>query len=105
VERELQQARVAHLRSLLTARRLPVMENDSHIVPVMVGNAEKCKALTDTLLREFQFYLQPINFPTVPENTERVRITPGPLHSEESLEQLVGALDVLWTRLELPRTA
>jgi 5-aminolevulinate synthase len=80
------------------------MDSESHIVPVLIGDAKKCKALTDTLLREYHFYLQPINYPTVPENTERVRITPGPLHSEASLERLAGALDELWTRLDLPRT-
>merc|ERR1719271_1969852 len=102
-ERDLQQARVLYLRALLSARRLPVMESESHIVPVLIGDARTCKALTDTLLREYRFYLQPINFPTVPETTERVRITPGPLHTEASLERLAGALAELWTRLDLPR--
>lgn len=102
-ERELQQARVASLDQMLRKRGLPVMETESHILPVLVGDAVKVKALTDKLLRQHKFYLQPINYPTVPEGTERVRITPGPLHSEESLERLSDALAELWDELELAR--
>lgn len=101
-ERALQRLRVQQLDEMLRARRLPVMDTESHILPVLVGDAVKVKALTDRLLSEYQFYLQPINFPTVPEGTERVRITPGPLHSEASLVQLSDALAALWEELELP---
>lgn len=103
-ERRLQQLRVKQLDAMLKERGLPVMETESHILPVLVGDAVKVKMLTDQLLQRFQFYLQPINYPTVPEGTERVRITPGPLHSEQSLRQLTDALDTLWDDLELARS-
>jgi hypothetical protein len=88
---------------MLKAKGLPVMDSESHILPVMVGDARKCKALTDSLLHEYKFYLQPINYPTVPVGAERIRITPGPFHTEEQLERLTSAIDELWSRLDLPR--
>jgi 5-aminolevulinate synthase len=102
-ERELQQLRVSQLQHMLREKGLPVMETESHILPVLVGDAKKCKMLTDTLLEEYRFYLQPINYPTVPVGQERVRITPGPLHTEDQLERLTAALDDLWSRLDLAR--
>jgi 5-aminolevulinate synthase len=105
VERNLQKVRVEQLTSMLKAKGLPVMDSESHILPVMVGDAKKCKALTDTLLHEYKFYLQPINYPTVPVGAERIRITPGPFHTEDHLERFTSAIDELWSTLELPRTA
>jgi hypothetical protein len=69
----------------------------------MVGDARKCKALTDALLHDYKFYLQPINFPTVPVGAERIRVTPGPFHTEEQLQRLTNAIDELWSKLDLPR--
>ncbi len=93
------------LTALLKARGLPVTETDSHIVPLIVGDPVKCKALTDRLLRDFSIYVQPINYPTVPKGTERLRLTPGPLHGELEICRLVAALDQLWTEMMLRRAA
>jgi len=103
VERDLQKVRVKQLTSMLQAKGLPVMDSESHILPVMVGDARKCKALTDALLHEYKFYLQPINYPTVPVGAERIRITPGPFHTEDHLQRLTTAIDELWSKLDLPR--
>jgi 5-aminolevulinate synthase len=78
------------------------MDNSSHIVPLLVGDPVKCRELTDSLLQTHGIYLQPINYPTVARGTERVRITPGPLHSEADLVVLVDALESEWKRLDLP---
>jgi 5-aminolevulinate synthase len=72
------------------------MENPSHIVPIMVGNPVHCKAVTDALLREHGIYVQPINYPTVPKGTERMRLTPSPLHTDADVDHLVDALTELW---------
>jgi 5-aminolevulinate synthase len=104
VERDLQKVRVKQLTSMLKAKGLPVMDSESHILPVMVGDARKCKALTDSLLHDYKFYLQPINYPTVPVGAERIRITPGPFHTEEQLQRLTSAIDELWSKLDLPRS-
>jgi len=103
VERTLQQLRAKQLKQMAVAAGLPYIENPSHIVPVFVGDAAKCKKLTDRLLYTHKIYLQPINYPTVPKGTERVRITPGPLHTEEDLNNLINALKTEWADLELPR--
>ena len=103
-ERRLQQEHAELLRQRLLARNLPVIVEPSHIVPVMVGDAVKCKALTDALMDDHDIYVQPINYPTVPRGTERIRLTPGPLHGEAEIAAMVEALDELWDRLELPRT-
>jgi 5-aminolevulinate synthase len=102
-ERELQQKRVKSLKEKLIAADLPYMDNDAHIVPVFVGDAVKCKKLTDNLMNQHNIYIQPINYPTVPRGMERLRITPGPMHSEEDLEQLLHALETEWAALGLPR--
>ncbi|MBN9055982.1 MAG: aminotransferase class I/II-fold pyridoxal phosphate-dependent enzyme, partial [Rhizobiales bacterium] len=103
VERLAHQARVRKLRALLDRNGIPHMPNPSHIVPVMVGDAAKCKWISDLLLDNFGVYVQPINYPTVPKKTERLRITPTPLHTDADIEHLVGALHALWSRCALAR--
>jgi len=102
-ERARHQERVRTLRSMLDASGIPHMANPSHIVPVMVGDAAKCKWISDILLDDHGVYVQPINYPTVPRKTERLRITPTPLHTNADLEGLVGALHQLWSRCALAR--
>lgn len=102
-ERARHQDRVRRLRALLDKNGIPHMDNPSHIVPVMVGDAAKCKWISDILLDSFDVYVQPINYPTVPRKTERLRITPTPLHSDADLEHLVGSLHQLWARCALAR--
>ncbi|WP_373505637.1 5-aminolevulinate synthase [Aestuariivirga sp.] len=95
--------RVAKLRRKLDAAGVPYMKNDSHIVPVMVGDAKKCKWISDILLDQYGVYIQPINYPTVPRGTERLRITPTPLHTEADMDHLVSALSELWSQCALAR--
>ncbi len=102
-ERARHQDRVRKLRGLLDACGIPHMDNPSHIVPVMVGDAAKCKWISDILLDNHGVYVQPINYPTVPRKTERLRITPTPLHTDADIEQLVGALHQLWSHCALAR--
>jgi len=102
-ERAAQAARVASLRARLDRLGIPHLPNPSHIVPVMVGDAHKCKWLSDVLLEEWGVYVQPINHPTVPKGTERLRFTPGPLHSEADLDHLTAALETLWAQCQLAR--
>jgi 5-aminolevulinate synthase len=102
-ERSRHQDRVRKLRASLDARGIPHMPNPSHIVPVMVGDAAKCKWISDLLLDHSDVYVQPINYPTVPRKTERLRITPTPLHSDADIDHLVGALHQLWSRCALAR--
>jgi 5-aminolevulinate synthase len=97
LERARHQERVRTLKRSLAAKRLPVMDNPSHIVPVMVGCPIRCKAVTDTLLQQYGIYVQPINYPTVAKGTERMRITPSPAHSDEQMASLVHALDELYS--------
>jgi 5-aminolevulinate synthase len=96
------QERARLLKSRLAAIGLPVMANDSHIVPVRVGDAGACKAISDRLLRTYGHYAQPINYPTVPKGTERLRFTPSPLHDEAMIDSLVGGLGACWRELSLP---
>ena len=100
-ERTRQQDRVRLLRRRLNEIGVPHYDNPSHIVPVMVGDPVLCKAISDRLLDEFAIYVQPINYPTVPRGTERLRITPSPLHSDADIEHLVNALSVIWSGLSL----
>jgi len=104
-ERAAQQDRVARLRTLLVAAGVPIMNNPSHIVPVMVGDAVLCKQISDRLLDQFGIYIQPINYPTVPRGTERLRITPGPLHTDAEIDHLVASLSQIWSELSLKRAA
>lgn len=101
--RDQQQNTARVLKIRLKALGLPVIDNDSHIVPVLVGDPVKCKSLSDRLLNEFGIYVQPINFPTVPRGTERLRFTPSPVHTPELMDQLVKAMDALWQHCELAR--
>jgi 5-aminolevulinate synthase len=98
-----QRNRVATLRRRLDALGIPHLPNPSHIVPVMVKDPVKCKMLSDILLDTYGVYIQPINYPTVPKGTERLRITPSPLHSDADIEHLVRALESLWSQCALSR--
>jgi 5-aminolevulinate synthase len=102
-ERERHQERAARVKAVLTAAGLPVMASDTHIVPVFVGDPEKCKEATDLLLGEYGIYIQPINYPTVPKGTERLRITPSPYHEDALIDALAEALLEVWEQLGLPR--
>ncbi len=100
-EREAQQSAAATLKKKFTAAGLPVMPSVTHIVPLLVGCPVKAKKISDVLLAEYGLYVQPINFPTVPRGTERLRFTPGPCHSVELMDELTSALVEVWSRLEL----
>ena len=104
-EREAQQAAAARLKVILAERGLPVMPSTTHIVPVMVGDPVRAKRIADVLLAEYGMYVQPINFPTVPRGSERLRFTPGPHHSPEMMDELTRALVEIWDRLELKLAA
>jgi 5-aminolevulinate synthase len=101
-ERDRHQDRAAHTKAALTAAALPVMASPSHIVPLFVGDPERCKAASDLLLAEHAIYIQPINYPTVPRGTERLRITPTPWHDDCLIDLLVESLVDVWRRLALP---
>jgi 5-aminolevulinate synthase len=100
-EREAQQASAAKLKAIFAEARLPVMPSTTHIVPLMVGCPVMAKKISDILLAEYGVYVQPINFPTVPRGTERLRFTPGPSHSEAMMHDLAKALAEIWDRLEM----
>ncbi len=104
-ERVRHQEQVVKLRRMLDAIGVPHYDNPSHIVPVMVGDPVLCKQISDRLLDEFAIYVQPINYPTVPRGTERLRITPSPLHSDADIAHLVQALGAIWSDMSLRRAA
>ncbi len=104
-ERDRHQERVARVKERLLAAGLPVMPSQSHIVPVLIGDARRCKAMSDALLERHRIYVQPINYPTVPQGTERLRITPTPLHSDGDIDALVSALADVWQSFTLRRAA
>jgi 5-aminolevulinate synthase len=100
-ERLAQRDRVARLRARLDAIGIPHMPNDSHIIPVMIGDPVKCRQISDILMTDWGIYVQPINYPTVPKGTERLRITPSPFHSDADIDKLVNALASLWRHCAL----
>jgi 5-aminolevulinate synthase len=102
IERAAQQAAVTATKAALARAGLPIMPTGTHIVPVMVGDPELCKRASDILLEHHEIYIQPINYPTVPRGTERLRITPGPLHHLGLVSELVSAMVAVWRHLELP---
>ncbi|AWN37790.1 5-aminolevulinate synthase [Methylobacterium radiodurans] len=104
VEREAHQRQATQTKAALEAAGLPVLHTETHIVPVMVGDAELCKAAADHLLECHGIYIQPINYPTVPRGTERLRITPSPFHDAAQIERLTAALAKTWDALGIPRT-
>ncbi len=104
-EREGQQASAAALKQMFADAGLPVMPSTTHIVPLMVGDPVRAKKISDILLAEYGVYVQPINYPTVPRGTERLRFTPGPAHSEEMMRELTDALVEIWDRLEMRKAA
>jgi 5-aminolevulinate synthase len=104
-ERAMLQERAARLKDLLRSVDLPVMPSPSHIVPVLVGDAARCKSVSDSLLNEHGMFVQPINFPTVPRGQERLRFTPSPNHSNRMMDGLVEALDRVWTEHNLLRAS
>jgi 5-aminolevulinate synthase len=97
-ERARQKANVAEVRARLDRAGIPHMANDSHIIPVMIGDPVKCRMISDILMADWGIYVQPINYPTVPKGTERLRITPGPAHSAADIDHLITALSALWKR-------
>jgi 5-aminolevulinate synthase len=101
-ERDRHQERAARVKSVLNTAGLPVMPSETHIVPMMVGDPEKCREANDLLLAEYGIYAQPINYPTVPRGTERLRITPTPYHDDPLIVALAEALVDVWVRLGLP---
>ena len=105
IERDRHQERAASLKRRLAEAHLPVMPSPSHIVPVMIGDPDLCKTACDELLQRHRIYVQPINYPTVPRGTERLRLTPTPLHSDADIEALVAGLSDVWGRLTLRRAA
>jgi 5-aminolevulinate synthase len=102
-ERLRQRRAVSKVRAALKGIGIPMIDNQSHIVPVMVGNPSKCKWISDTLMERYGIYIQPINYPTVPKGTERLRITPSPFHTDEDIANLVHALSDLWSQCALNR--
>ncbi len=104
-EREGQQASAATLKAIFRDAGLPVMASETHIVPLMVGDPVMAKRISDILLAEYGVYVQPINYPTVPRGTERLRFTPGPAHDEAMMRELAKALVEIWDRLELRQAA
>ncbi|WP_420608102.1 5-aminolevulinate synthase [Novosphingopyxis sp.] len=102
-ERDAQQRHAAMLKTLFVEAGLPVLESETHIVPLIVGDPVRAKRISDILLAEYGIYVQPINYPTVPRGTERLRFTPGPQHDEPMMRELTGALSEIWGRLELEK--
>jgi 5-aminolevulinate synthase len=105
VERQRHQERAATLKRMLAEAGLPVMASTSHIIPLIVGDPISCKEVSDILMAEHGIYVQPINYPTVPRGTERLRLTPSPFHDDDKMRDLIRALDSAWSRLKIKRAA
>jgi 5-aminolevulinate synthase len=105
MERARHQDRVSRVRWRLDLAGIPHMPNDSHIIPVMVGDPHKCKMISDWLMEHHGIYVQPINYPTVPKGTERLRITPSPVHTDDDIDRLIDALSEIWSHCALARTS
>ena len=105
VEREAQQSAATFLKQSFAEAGLPVMNSTTHIVPLMVGDPVRAKRISDILLAEYGVYVQPINYPTVPRGTERLRFTPGPAHTTDMMVELTKALSEIWERMELRKAA
>jgi 5-aminolevulinate synthase len=103
IERDNQKVKVTYLRSKLDSMGIPHLMNPSHIVPVMIKDSIKCKQISDILLNDYSIYVQPINYPTVPKGTERLRFTPSPLHTYDDIDYLVNSLASLWKQCALSR--
>jgi len=103
IERQKQRRQVAKLRAGLEAAGIPHLDNPSHIIPVMIKSPVKCRQLADILMQDYGVYVQPINYPTVPKGTERLRFTPSPLHTDADIDHLVSALTILWKRCAIAR--
>ena len=101
-ERDRHQDCAASTKAVLAAAALPVMSSPTHIVPIFVGDPERCKAASDLLLSEHGIYIQPINYPTVPKGSERLRLTPSPYHDDGLIDDLAEALVDVWQKLGLP---
>ena len=97
------QRKAKDLKNAFSKIGLPIMDHGSHIVPVMIGDPIKCQMISDRLLQDYDIYVQPINFPTVPKGEERLRFTPSPVHSDEEINKLVSAMDELWSYCALAR--
>jgi 5-aminolevulinate synthase len=97
--------RADKLKRMMLAKNLPIIKNNSHIVPLLVKDPVRCKEISDILLNDYSIYVQPINYPTVPKGLERLRFTPTPLHDDSKLEFLVNSLDQIWRELKLARAA
>ncbi len=104
-ERERHQDRAARVKAILSAAGLPVMPSETHIVPIFVGDPNRCKQASDMLLEQFGIYIQPINYPTVAKGEERLRITPSPYHDDAVIDQLAAALVHVWQELDIPLRA
>lgn len=104
-ERDAQQKAAAYLRQSLAEAGLPVMASTTHIVPLMVGDPVHAKRISDILLAEYGVYVQPINYPTVPRGTERLRFTPGPAHTPQMMDELTNALSEIWDRMNIKKAA
>ena len=103
IEREVHQERAATLKTKMREAGLPVMPSNSHIVPLLVGDPIICKQVSDMLLNEYGIYVQPINYPTVPRGTERLRFAPNPLHNDDMMEHLVTSLKAVWLKLKIDK--
>ncbi|MCK0167650.1 5-aminolevulinate synthase [Jannaschia sp. S6380] len=102
-ERARQRRQVAQVRARLDAQGIPHMSNESHIIPVLIKDPVKCRMLSDYLMDEWGIYVQPINYPTVPKGTERLRLTPSPMHTDADVDHLIAALTALWSQCALAR--